>query len=183
MTIYEAAMKISNPILRAAFLARVGHDKQLRKVTKRPYFTHPARVAGRIMGHPECDEALACAAYCHDLDEDTWIKIPLIREILGDDVATLVEEVTNPSKAFPEEPRRVRKQMDLEHSMEVSRRGKLLKLHDRLDNLGELGTTPPHDFCKLYAKESIRLIEAIGDVDPELMKEALDLAHTMLKLE
>lgn len=170
---YEAAIKIDNLILRAAFVARIAHDKQLRKHTKRPYVTHPARVAAMAAIHPLADEVFVAAAFLHDCDEDTWVKIDLIESIFGPEVAGLVKELTNPSKKI-EANRRTRKQIDLDHLRTVSKRAKVLKLLDRIDNLLELKGADM-DFQRLYARESEALAEAIGDADPELKKELLKI--------
>ena len=175
---YEAAMKIPNKVLRAAFVARIAHDKQRRKYNGRPYVTHPARVAAMISIHPEANEDLVCAAWLHDVLEDTWVHADLLGMMFGDSVVSLVQEVTNPSKSS-DAPRRQRKQQDIEHLKQVSRAAKILKLHDRIDNLQEMENAAT-DFKKLYSKESLVFAEAIGDVDPSLKKQLLELAESML---
>lgn len=95
----------------------------------------------------------------------------MLSELFGPAVANLVQELTNPSHGSPEN-RRTRKQKDLEHLKTVSRKAKILKLIDRLDNLGEMMGADT-DFKKKYAIESKSLVETIGDADPDLAKRII----------
>ena len=176
---YEAAMKIHNRVLRAAFVAKIAHDKQRRKYNGRPYVTHPGRVASVLSVHPEADEDLICVGWLHDVLEDTWVSVELLEMMFGKRVAELVVEVTNPSKGM-DASRKTRKSVDLDHLAKASKQAKLLKLIDRLDNLEELRGAPG-DFKKLYSKESLTLAEVIGDADLELKKKLIDSALLILK--
>lgn len=176
---YEAAMKIENRILRAAFVARIAHINQRRKYNNVPYVTHPARVAAMVSIHLEGDEDMVCAGYLHDTIEDTWVDFQLLSELLGPSVANLVQELTNPSHGSPEN-RRTRKQKDLEHLKTVSHKAKILKLIDRLDNLLEMQGADT-DFKRKYAIESKALVETIGDADTELAERINKVIAEILK--
>jgi (p)ppGpp synthase/HD superfamily hydrolase len=164
---------MENIILLAAKFAKEAHKGQVRKYTGRDYITHPARVAGLAAIHPLATVDMVVAAYLHDVLEDTDADI----SIFTPGAQKLVREMTNPSKGS-KAPRAVRKKQDRDHLAEISDQGKVLKLLDRGDNLREMDQADPK-FLKLYLDESELLVEAIGDVDPELKQELLDLIKNM----
>jgi (p)ppGpp synthase/HD superfamily hydrolase len=159
---------VTNKILLAARFARLAHDGQLRKYSGFPYITHPARVASRVMLFEEVLEDEVVAAWLHDTIEDCGISYDNILAQFGKLSADLVLELTNPSKGCPKNtPREEKKLMDLAHTRTISDRAKRIKLVDRLDNCLELNDAPI-DFIRLYNRETLRLIDAIGHVDPLL---------------
>jgi len=169
-----------NIILLAADFARQAHEGQVRKYTGLPYITHPARVAGRAMVHPMASEEFVAAAFLHDVPEET--PDADISEF-GPKIVTLTLELYNPSKGS-KAPRPERKQQDRDHLAKISNEGKALKLLDRVDNLTDLLSSAKHtisaevaDFYRIYADESELLAEVIGDVDPALKAELLQLIY------
>lgn len=159
---------ITNKIILAARFAKVAHEGQVRKYNGFPYITHPARVASRVMLFDKVSEDEVVAAWLHDTIEDCGISHDNIQKQFGSFAADLVLELTNPSKKCPKDtPREEKKLIDLEHIKSVSNRAKRIKLVDRLDNCLELNDAPI-DFIRLYNRETLRLIDAIGHVDPEL---------------
>lgn len=164
-----------NLIIKAAKIATEAHEGQRRKYTNTPYIYHPARVAGRIAIHPIADEITVSAGYVHDVVEDCkQYDLKFIAEELGSGVADLVEQLTNPSKNYPNLPRHKQKEMDRDHLKGVTTSAKVIKMIDRYDNLNEMPSAPDY-FIYLYARESRLLIEAIADADEELAKEVLRL--------
>src|SRR5690625_4799448 len=73
----------------AKSFAEKAHMGQKRKISNVPYITHPIRVAERLESAEFSDE-LICAAYLHDVVEDTDYEIKDIEENFGDRVAHLV---------------------------------------------------------------------------------------------
>src|SRR5688500_6712112 len=102
-------------ILDAARYAERAHRGQVRKYTGWPYITHCARVAGAVSCWHESDDIMVAVGWLHDTIEDCGISYQAIYEVFGIEVATLVKELTNPSKEFPEWPRHKRKAIDLQH--------------------------------------------------------------------
>lgn len=90
--------------------ARTAHGEQQRKYTKEPYIEHPKRVAETVRSVPHTSHMI-CAAYLHDVVEDTPVDIPEIYRLFGEKVGDLVKELTDvymkvdypPSQ--PEEPK------------------------------------------------------------------------------
>ncbi len=160
-----------NKIIEAARFAKDAHCKQFRKYTGRPYITHPARVASRIMLLDFATEDMVCAAFLHDVVEDCGVTLDEIEKLFGNGVREYVWELTNPSKGRTE-PRWQRKEMDRKHLRIVSKEAKCIKIIDRIDNLYEM-TLAPMDFKEMYARESVLLLNEIGDACPELAEEFL----------
>ena len=85
----------------AYFLVKDAHCEQKRK-TGEPYIIHPIAVATIAAEELELDANTVCAAFLHDVVEDTAYTLDNIRERFGDDVAFLVDAVTKRKKAISE---------------------------------------------------------------------------------
>ena len=164
-----------NLILQAAAYARRAHGDQTRKYNGRPYVEHPARVAARVSLHPRATESMVVAAWLHDIAEDTDLGLADIAARFGDQVAGLVGELTGTSNVSPLS-RPERKALDRDHLARASWEAKIIKLLDRIDNLGELKNAPD-EFASTYVAESLLLAEAVGDADLALKRELLELAR------
>ncbi|GBQ52311.1 HD domain-containing protein [Komagataeibacter sucrofermentans] len=109
---------------------------QCRKYTGDPYIVHPRRVAQTVKQTGARDEVVA-AALLHDVVEDTPVTLEEIRTEFGENVAALVEMVTDVSR--PEDGnRRVRKAMDRDHLALASAEGQTIKLADLIDNTASI---------------------------------------------
>src|SRR5690625_1038306 len=114
----------------ARAFATKAHQDQSRKSSNTPYITHPIRVAERLEQEGFSNE-LVCAAYLHDVVEDTPYEIEDIEEIFGEKIAHLVAAHTeDKSKSWTE-----RKQHTTETVREAKKEVKYLIIADRLDNL------------------------------------------------
>ena len=85
------------------------------------------------------DPNLIIAALLHDAIEDQDIARDEIAQCFGDDVASLVEEVTD-DKSLPSKER---KRLQVEHAPRRSRRAKILKLADKVSNVRSIANNPP----------------------------------------
>ena len=74
---------------------------------------------------------LVIAALLHDAIEDQEVPRSVIAKSFGEDVAKLVEEVTDDKSLEKQE----RKRRQVEHAPEKSDRAKILKLADKTSNL------------------------------------------------
>lgn len=166
----------ANKIVDAAMLADYAHKGQFRKWDKSdcPYIVHPMRVASMVCLREEIDADMICAAFLHDVLEDTSITYEDLIVRFGTEIAGLVNGLTNPSKGL-DAPRAKRKEIDRFHLAAQSKKVKILKLCDRIDNLKDMGGAP-EDFKKMYSEESFLLLDAIGGVDKELEEEVRRLA-------
>jgi (p)ppGpp synthase/HD superfamily hydrolase len=167
---------MSEIIQKAKEFAKMAHEEvqQVRKYTSEPYIVHPASVA-KIVASVTNDEAMICAAWLHDVVEDTPYTISEIKLHFGEDVASLVSDLTDVSK--PEDGnRKTRKQLDLEHTKNASARAKTVKLADLIDNSQSITKHDPN-FAKVYMQEKRNLLEVLKEGDQQLFARAMEIVE------
>jgi guanosine-3',5'-bis(diphosphate) 3'-pyrophosphohydrolase len=121
-------------ILKATRFAAERHNDQRRKDSRSsPYINHPIRVAEILWTIGDVrDMTLLVASLLHDTIEDTATSPDEIRMEFGEDVLALVLEVTD-DKSLPQH---VRKQRQIETAPHKTHNAKLLKLADKICNVG-----------------------------------------------
>ncbi len=114
-----------------------------KDVEKTPYIHHPIRVAELIcrVGGVN-DPILLSAALLHDVIEDTGTKPEEIADKFGEEVANIVQEVTD-DKTIKKEKR---KELQILHAPNLSRKAKIIKLADKICNVKDIGSHPPADW-------------------------------------
>jgi (p)ppGpp synthase/HD superfamily hydrolase len=153
------------------FAARA-HMGQVRKYTGVPYIVHPIEVM-EIVSTVEHDDAMLAAALLHDVVEDTDHTIDDIRGEFGDDIASLVSDLTDVSK--PEDGnRQTRKDKDRAHSSAASARAQTVKLADLISNSVDIAKHDP-TFAKLYMQEKLKLLGVLTRGNHLLLTRALRL--------
>jgi len=119
----------------ALALAARAHRDQLRKGTDLPYITHPVHVSIILIRHG-FGEDLAIAGLLHDVVEDTDTSLAMIAAEFGDEVARLVDAVTETKAAdgaaLPWEQRKAEK---LAHLQSAGPDVAALKAADAIHNL------------------------------------------------
>jgi (p)ppGpp synthase/HD superfamily hydrolase len=128
-------------VLRAADAAAKWHVHQRRKGSAaEPYVNHLLEVATLVAEatHGK-DPDLVIAALLHDSIEDQEVPRAIIAKAFGEEVAKLVEEVTDDKTLGKQK----RKQLQVECSQEKSHRAKILKLADKTSNLRAIAASPP----------------------------------------
>lgn len=164
-----------NLIERAILFATAAHAAvgQRRKYTGEPYIIHPLEVMGLLRKHatfPVTDEMLAAAAL-HDVCEDTQVDLETIRDVFGNSVYHLVENLTDISQPS-DGNRRVRKSKDLEHTRLASPEAKTIKCADLISNAPTIVDNDP-GFAVVWLREKEALLEVLADADPGVYNEAL----------
>ena len=146
-------------VLRAADAAARWHVHQRRKgAAEEPYVNHLLEVAMLVAEATEGkDPNLVIAALLHDAMEDQEVPRKVIAELFGDDVAKLVEEVTDDKGLQKQE----RKRLQIEHSHKKSHRAKILKLADKTSNLRAIAASPPPDWS---VKRRLEYVEWASNV-------------------
>lgn len=142
---------------------------QRRKYTDEPYIVHPAAVVElvRSVSHTE---AMLAAAWLHDTVEDTPGTLSDIRIHFGDDVATLVEMLTD--KHLPEiENRAARKIAHFRHTAQASAAAQTIKLADIIDNTRSIIQFDA-EFARVYLVEKRVQISLLTDGATELWQQA-----------
>lgn len=162
---------MENLIERARDFAFAAHNaiNHRRKYTGEPYTTHLQRVAD-LVASVEHDDAMVAAAYLHDTVEDTPVTLEEINARFGEDVAYLVEHLTDVSQ--PEDGNRaVRKRIDQEHIAGGDARAHTVKLADLIDNSDSITAHDPR-FAKVYMQEKRQLLAVLSDGDATLYARA-----------
>ena len=101
-----------------------GRHEQIRRYTNEDYIVHPQAVAERVSEFLSQPEVLA-AAWLHDVVEDTDVNIEEIRQLFGDDVALLVDQLTSGPHGS-ELARAERKLLDREQLQQADIRAKTI---------------------------------------------------------
>jgi len=169
-------------IAKARQFATKAHEGQTRKYgDEPPYITHPEVVAEMVYNVPDSTAKMVAAAWLHDVVEDTDITIEEINREFGDSIGTLVEELTNPSKKYPNFKRHERKRIDRDHTKTISNEAKTIKLADRIHNLTGILAEAPEDFAWTYLCETNRLWRYLEGGDRDLSDRLWDIIITALE--
>ena len=136
---------------RAYALAEEAHRPQRRK-SGEPYILHPIAVAMIVANEIGLGAAPICAALLHDVVEDTDHTVKEIREMFGEDVATLVNVVTKKKKKHYETSLQVDNYKQMLQSIHYDIRALLIKLADRLHNMRTLKSMLPHKQLKIASE-------------------------------
>lgn len=163
---------MSGLIYKAKNFAERVHSAQVRKYSGEPYAVHLREVAGYCAEVGSRDEVVA-AAWLHDAKEDQGVTDAELQEAFGPEVARLVDEVTDQSKA-EDGNRDRRKEIDRLHIGNASPEGQTIKLADLISNTKSITTRDPH-FAVTYMREKRLLMPLLTDGNPVLYQRALEL--------
>lgn len=159
-------------IYKAKNFAERVHAAQVRKYSGEPYAVHLREVAG-LCAEVGCRAEVVAAAWLHDAKEDQGITDEELLALFGDDVARLVDEVTDQSRPT-DGNRETRKAIDRAHLGRASPEGKTIKLADLISNTRSIVARDPH-FAVTYMREKRLLMPLLEGGDVELRRRALDL--------
>ncbi len=128
-------------ILKAVHFASIKHRNHRRKdLSSSPYINHPIAVALSIAEIGKVDDAeVIAAALLHDTIEDTDTSAEELEERFGRRVRGIVEEVTDDKRLRKEK----RKRLQVEHAHNLSPAAILVKLADKIANVGDMAEAPP----------------------------------------
>ncbi len=178
-------MNIILPITEAMLFAAQRHVDQRRKgAAQEPYVNHLAEVAmlvAKVTGGR--DPSLVIAAMLHDTLEDTPTSSGELATLFGEDVAGLVQEVTDDKSL----PKAERKRLQVENAPSKSNRAKLIKLADKISNVRAMTISPPQDWSlerrRAYVDWAEAVVEGLKGVNSALENEflaAVDAARTAM---
>jgi (p)ppGpp synthase/HD superfamily hydrolase len=141
-------------VLRAADAAARWHVHQKRKgAGEEPYINHLLEVASLVAEATEGNYPKAViAALLHDAIEDQEVPRDLIAREFGEDVAALVEEVTDDKRLETHQ----RKRIQVETAHKKSDDAKRIKLADKTSNLRAIAISPPRDWSVKRRLEYVR---------------------------
>ncbi|MGE5379107.1 MAG: HD domain-containing protein [Bacteroidota bacterium] len=157
-------------IIKAMNFAAEKHSDQKRKDDKAsPYINHPIEVTEILWRIGDVrDITLLLASILHDTIEDTDATPEEIKSEFGEEVLSVVLEVTD-DKSLPKE---VRKQRQVETAPHKSPRAKMLKIADKISNVQDIISTPPSDWSlerrQEYVLWSERVVAGLRGVNEKL---------------
>ena len=160
-------------ILTAAHFAAEKHANQKRKgKAGEPYINHLLEVAQLISSAlPEPDTNLVIAALLHDTIEDAGVTREELIERFGEDVASLVMEVTDDKSL----PKLERKRLQIENAPKKSVRAQFIKVADKISNMRSILISPPKEWDlerkEKYFEWARRVVGALSSPNPVLIAE------------
>jgi len=134
---------MSSMLIKAfAFAAEKHKDQRRKNIEASPYINHPIALANVLANEGGVtDENILCAAILHDTIEDTNTSANELRAVFGEKIASIVLEVTD-DKSIADKA--LRKQLQIEHAPHISTEAKQVKLADKISNLRDILSSPPH---------------------------------------
>lgn len=136
-------MTSSTTLLRALHFAAEKHRAQRRKdPEKTPYINHVIEVAAILAEVGVEDPVTLQAAILHDTVEDTGTTPAELAERFGDAVRDVVLEVTDDKSL----PKAERKRLQVAHAPSLSHAARLVKLGDKISNIGYVALHPPAEW-------------------------------------
>jgi guanosine-3',5'-bis(diphosphate) 3'-pyrophosphohydrolase len=163
-------MADTTQLLRALSFAALKHRDQRRKGNHQaPYINHPIEVATLIATIGGIDDvAVLQAAILHDTIEDTDATPEEIEREFGPDVRALVLEMTDDMSL----PSPKRKQVQVARAAGLSARAKVIKIADKIANVGDIARHPPpdwpHDRRRKYFAWTKEVIDQVRGTNPPL---------------
>ncbi len=142
-------MEDESLVEKARSFAKKKHGNVRRKYGNELYISHPAAVAEK-MAELVDDDRIIAAALLHDVIEDTPTSRAEIKELFGEKITALVDELTSDEKSI----KNIGKKEYLTRKMNaMSSEAFLIKLADRENNVSDLHQAP-RDFQTRYAAET-----------------------------
>ena len=153
-----------------AFAAHKHRDQRRKNARASPYINHPielARVLALEAGITDVD--ILRAAVLHDTIEDTQTTQTELERQFGARVAGIVLEVTDDASLHWQD----RKQAQIDHARHMSFPAQQVKLADKICNLRDVATDPPHDWDlgrrRRYFDWAKAVIDGMKTPDPALL--------------
>jgi len=157
-------------ILDAYKVASAAHSGQKRR-SGEPFIMHPVSVALIAAEELELDANTVCAAFLHDVVEDSELyTLEDIRERFGDDVAFLVDTVTKKG----DEGGQISNFRQMVSSVGYDIRALLLKLSDRLHNMRTLDSMPLNKQMKIAGETDFFYAPLAGRLGLFFVKSELE---------
>lgn len=125
-------------VLGAKKFAHEKHKNQKTRNGIRPYSDHLEGVVSRLKNLGITDKSVLCAAWLHDILEDTDVDFDQINERFGREVAVTVLSLTK-DRNFPKKDRETHYINQLK---DATLHEKIIKLCDIADNLKDLSNAP-----------------------------------------
>jgi (p)ppGpp synthase/HD superfamily hydrolase len=141
-------------VIRAINCAAFWHKDQ-RRDHGIPYVNHCIQVTNMVADYTD-DINTLCGSTLHDSLEDTKLSEASIKQEFGSDVLLLVKQLTND---YPDNLEHADKMLAVaKHAKDITdRRAQIIKLADRLCNLGDCETWKPKRIAKYLINTEVLL--------------------------
>jgi (p)ppGpp synthase/HD superfamily hydrolase len=150
-------------IEKCKYLAIARHAGQCRpNQSREPKINHIEEVAQLVKESGGNQDEVA-AAWLHDIVEDTDTTTDEIEELFGDEIAQLVDGLTDPPE-FSSLPLGVRKHQQAQRLLSKSDGVRRVKLCDQISNVHSVINDPPKDWDNKKCLEYIEGAKKIADV-------------------
>uniref|UniRef100_A0A914CGZ9 Guanosine-3',5'-bis(diphosphate) 3'-pyrophosphohydrolase MESH1 n=1 Tax=Acrobeloides nanus TaxID=290746 RepID=A0A914CGZ9_9BILA len=169
-------------VIKAADFAARKHNTQRRKdAAQTPYVNHPIGAAYILTNEAKVYDAVTLAgAILHDTVEDTDTSFEEIRNEFGDEVLSVVRDVTDDKSLSKEETKR----LQIVHAPHICEKAKYVKLADKLNNLRDLERYLPvgwdKETARKYASWSREVVSKLKGLNETLDKELEDVIEKIL---
>lgn len=156
-------------LLEALQFAAIHHQYDRRAGYDRlPYINHLIKVTNCLANRIGIkDEPLLLAAVLHDIVEDTTVTVEELDRRFGNEVAVIVEELTDDMSLPYEE----RKRQQVERAGQLSPKARAIRLVDKAANLRDIFTYPLDwtvEKKAAYLENAIAVAERITGDNPRL---------------
>ena len=157
-------------LLAALAFAAEKHKHQRRKGSDSPPFiNHAIEVADILARLGGVDDPITLqAGVLHDTLEDTDTTGDELEQHFGAEVRAIVEEVTDNTKL----PRAERRAEQESRARKLSERARLVRIADKIANVGSVGRTPPQEWSverrQEYLEWTQRVVEGCRGCSPQL---------------
>ena len=128
----------TNIVLDAKKFAHEKHKNQKRKDGITPYSDHLEGVVNRLKNLGVIDNEVLCAAWLHDIIEDTDVTFEQINERFGREVAVMVLSLSKDQNI----PKKDREMQYIDQLKDMPLQTKIIKLCDISANLKDLANAP-----------------------------------------
>ena len=154
------------------FAAEKHRDQRRKDSSRSPYINHPIAVAEILWRTGGVRDMITLtAALLHDTVEDTATSPDEIRAQFGEEVLSVVLEVTDDKHL----PKARRKELQIETAAHKSPRARQLKLADKINNVIDVTHTPPSDWSQERLREYLdwteRVVDGMRGQNPRLEAE------------
>jgi len=148
-------------ILKALEFAAQKHRDQRRKdKNASPYINHPIQLANVLRQEGGvADPVVIAAALLHDTVEDTETTWQELRGEFGDEIASIVQEVTDVQWL----KKIVRKRLQVAKARHASQAARLVKLADKICNLRDVAARPPASWSLERRREYFEWAKEVVD--------------------
>jgi len=139
----------SGALLAALAFAAKRHSGHLRKDSG-PFINHPIAVAELLARVGKVDEvSVLQAALLHDVIEDTDTPPEEVAEMFGQQVASVVQELTDDERL----PKAERRRLQVERAASLSRAAQQIRIADKICNLLDITPNQPKDWDEERKRE------------------------------